>query len=190
MRSLVVAASGAAARNGGTVAAGSSADVETAAAQIATTVQATGMVLARLRAVSNGLLARCRYTHKGNEQHQPPGSSLSSSKPQPRGRIRCRHRPRITYLGLLALDGALVNIGLSGQSLSIAPFSLITNGPSIAGSRIGSIAETQDMLGFCGEHGIGAQVEVIDADRIDEAYNRVVTGDVCFRFVIEISTMA
>jgi uncharacterized zinc-type alcohol dehydrogenase-like protein len=94
------------------------------------------------------------------------------------------------YLGLLALDGALVNIGLSGQSLSIAPFSLITNGRSIAGSRIGGIAETQDMLGFCGEHGIGAQVEVIGADRIDEAYDRVVAGDVRFRFVIDISTMA
>jgi alcohol dehydrogenase (NADP+) len=94
------------------------------------------------------------------------------------------------YLGLLALDGTLVNIGLSDKPLSIAPFSLINNGRSIAGSRIGGIAETEDMLGFCGEHGIGAQVEVIDADRIDEAYDRVVAGDVRFRFVIDISTMA
>jgi alcohol dehydrogenase (NADP+) len=94
------------------------------------------------------------------------------------------------YLGLLALDGTLVNIGLSDSPLSIAPFSLITNGRSIAGSRIGGIAETEQMLGFCGEHGIGAEVEVIDADRIDEAYDRVVAGDVRFRFVIDISTMA
>lgn len=94
------------------------------------------------------------------------------------------------YLGLLALDGTLVNIGLSDMPLSIAPFSLITNGRSIAGSRIGGIAETQEMLGFCGEHGIGAQVEVIGADRIDEAYDRVVVGDVRFRFVIDISTTA
>ena len=94
------------------------------------------------------------------------------------------------YLGLLALDGTLVNIGLSDKPLSIAPFSLITNGRSIAGSRIGGIAETQQMLDFCGEHRIGAEVEVIDADRIDEAYDRVVAGDVRFRFVIDISTMS
>jgi alcohol dehydrogenase (NADP+) len=67
---------------------------------------------------------------------------------------------------------------------------VITNGRSIAGSRIGSIAETQQMLDFCGEHGIGAQVELIDADRIDQAYGRIVAGDVRFRFVIDISTMS
>lgn len=94
------------------------------------------------------------------------------------------------YLGLLALDGTLVNIGLADKPLTVAPFSLITNGRSIAGSRIGSIAETQQMLDFCGEHGIGAKVEVIDADQIDQAYDRVVAGDVRFRFVIDISTLA
>ena len=93
------------------------------------------------------------------------------------------------YLGLLALDGTLVNIGLSDRPLSIAPFSLITNGRSIAGSRIGGIDETQQMLDFCGQHGIGAEVEVIDAGRIDQAYDRVVAGDVRFRFVIDISTL-
>jgi uncharacterized zinc-type alcohol dehydrogenase-like protein len=94
------------------------------------------------------------------------------------------------YLGLLALDGALVAIGVAHKPLNIDPFSLIVNGRSIAGSRIGSIAETQEMLDFCGKHGIGAQVEVIDADRIGEAYERVVAGDVRFRFVIDASTMA
>jgi len=94
------------------------------------------------------------------------------------------------YLGLLALDGTLVNVGVADKPLSIAPFSLIVNGRSVAGSRIGGIAETQEMLDFCGEHGIGAEVEVIDADRIDEAYERVVAGDVRFRFVIDNSTMA
>ena len=54
----------------------------------------------------------------------------------------------------------------------------------------GGIPETQEMLDFCAGHGIGAQVEVIDADRIDEAYERVAAGDVRFRFVIDISTMA
>ena len=93
------------------------------------------------------------------------------------------------YLSLLGLDGTLVNIGLSDKPLSIAPFSLITNGRAIAGSRIGGLAETQQMLDFCGEHGIGAEVEVIDASQIDQAYDRVVAGDVRFRFVIDISTM-
>jgi uncharacterized zinc-type alcohol dehydrogenase-like protein len=94
------------------------------------------------------------------------------------------------YLGLLALDGTLVNIGLADRPLTVAPFSLITNGRSIAGSRIGGIAETQQMLDFCGQHGIGAEVEVVDADQIDQAYDRVVAGDVRFRFVIDISTLA
>jgi alcohol dehydrogenase (NADP+) len=94
------------------------------------------------------------------------------------------------YLGLLAFDGTLVNIGVAGKPLSIEPFSLIVNGRSAAGSRIGSIAETQEMLDFCGEHGVGAEVEVIDADGIDAAYDRVVAGDVRFRFVLDISTMA
>jgi alcohol dehydrogenase (NADP+) len=94
------------------------------------------------------------------------------------------------YLGLLAFGGTLVNIGVTDKPLSIDPFSLIINGRSVAGSRIGGIAETQEMLDFCGEHGIGAEVEVIDADQTDEAYERVVAGDVRFRFVMDIGTMA
>ena len=82
-----------------------------------------------------------------------------------------------------------MNIGVADQPLSISPFSLITNGRSVAGSRIGGLAETQEMLDFCGDHGIGAEVEVIGADEIDEAYDRVVAGDVRFRFVIDISSM-
>jgi uncharacterized zinc-type alcohol dehydrogenase-like protein len=93
------------------------------------------------------------------------------------------------YLSLLGIGGTLVNIGVADQPLSISPFSLITNGRSVAGSRIGGLAETQEMLDFCGHHGIGAEVEVIGTDEIDEAYNRVVAGDVRFRFVIDIASM-
>jgi alcohol dehydrogenase (NADP+) len=93
------------------------------------------------------------------------------------------------YLGLLAMDGTLVNIGVSDKPLIVNPFSLLVNRRSIAGSSIGGIAETQETLDFCGAHGIGAMVEVIDADHIDQAYNRLITGDVRFRFVIDISTM-
>ena len=94
------------------------------------------------------------------------------------------------YLGLLAMNGTLVNLGVADKPMSVEAFSPIHNGRSLADSRIGSMAETQEMLDFCGEHGIGAQVEVIDADHIDDAYERLVRGDVRFRFVIDISTMA
>jgi alcohol dehydrogenase (NADP+) len=95
-----------------------------------------------------------------------------------------------SYLGLLALNGALVNTGVPETPLSVMATSLLTNRRSIAGTRTGGIAEMQEMLDFCAAHDIRAEVEVIDADRIDEAYARVLAGDVRFRFVIDISTMA
>ena len=64
------------------------------------------------------------------------------------------------------------------------------NRRSIAGTLSGGLPETQEMIDFCAEHGIGAEVEVIDADRIDEAYERLLAGDVRYRFVIDVSTMA
>jgi uncharacterized zinc-type alcohol dehydrogenase-like protein len=95
-----------------------------------------------------------------------------------------------TYLGLLKLDGALVNVGAPEEPLSVPAFALIGGRRSLAGSMIGGIRETQEMLDFCAEHGIGAEVEVIDADRIDEAYDRVVASDVRYRFVIDAATLA
>jgi len=94
------------------------------------------------------------------------------------------------YLALLAMDGVFVNIGVVTSPWTLRSMSLIHHGRALAGTRIGSMAETQEMLDFCGEHGIGAVVEVIDADRIDEAFARLVAGDVRFRFVIDIATMA
>jgi len=94
------------------------------------------------------------------------------------------------YLGLLKLDGALVNVGAPEEPLSVPAFALIGGRRSLAGSMIGGIAETQEMLDFCAEHGLGAEVEVIAADQIDEAYERVVASDVRYRFVIDIATMA
>jgi uncharacterized zinc-type alcohol dehydrogenase-like protein len=78
---------------------------------------------------------------------------------------------------------------VSDNPLIVNPFTLLTNSRSIAGSSIGGIAETQRMLDFCGSRGIGAQVEIIDADSIDEAYERIDAGDVRYRFVIDISTV-
>ena len=94
------------------------------------------------------------------------------------------------YLGLLALDGTLVQVGAPEQPMPVAAFSLIPNRRSLAGSMIGGIAQTQEMLDFCAEHGLGSEIEVISADQIDEAYERVVASDVRYRFVIDTATIA
>ena len=93
------------------------------------------------------------------------------------------------YLLLLALDGALVNVGAPIEPLSFNAFSLLGQRLSLAGSLIGGIRETQEMLDFCAKHKIGSEIEVISADKIDEAYERLLASDVRYRFVIDISTM-
>ncbi|MFI0353150.1 NAD(P)-dependent alcohol dehydrogenase [Actinomadura sp. 9N407] len=93
------------------------------------------------------------------------------------------------HLGLLALDGALVNVGAPAEPLSLNVFSLLTSRRSYAGSMIGGIAETQEMLDFCAEHRIGADIELIPADRINQAYARVLGSDVRYRFVIDAATL-
>ena len=69
-------------------------------------------------------------------------------------------------------------------------FSLITGRRSFAGSQIGGIAETQEMLEFCAEHGLVSDVEVISAEQVNEAYERVLASDVRYRFVIDVATLA
>ncbi len=93
------------------------------------------------------------------------------------------------YLGLLAVDGTLVNVGAPAQPLSLSVFSLITGRRSYAGSMIGGIAQTQEMLDFCAEHGLGADIEVIGVDQINDAYERVLASDVRYRFVIDTATL-
>ncbi|MEE1765235.1 NAD(P)-dependent alcohol dehydrogenase [Streptomyces sp. SP18BB07] len=95
-----------------------------------------------------------------------------------------------TYLGLLAVNGTMVNVGAPAEPLSLNVFSLIMQGRSYAGSLIGGIPATQEMLDFCAEHGIGSEIEVIPADKINEAYERVLASDVRYRFVIDTSTLA
>ena len=89
------------------------------------------------------------------------------------------------FLDLLKLDGTLVLIGLPGKPYEISTPSLLAQRRSIAGSMIGGIAQTQEMLNFCGEHNIVSDVEVIDPDYINEAYERTVASDVKYRFVID-----
>ncbi|MBE1531958.1 NAD(P)-dependent alcohol dehydrogenase [Actinomadura algeriensis] len=92
------------------------------------------------------------------------------------------------HLGLLAVDGTLVNVGAPGEPLSLNVFSLLKYRRNYAGSMIGGIAETQEMLDFCAAHGIGAEIEVIPAERINDAYERVLASDVRYRFVIDAAT--
>lgn len=94
------------------------------------------------------------------------------------------------YLGLLRLNGTLVNVGAPPEPLPVQVFSLFGNRRSFAGSGIGSIRETQEMLDFCAEKGIAPDVEVVAVDYVNEAYERVIASDVRYRFVIDIATLA
>jgi alcohol dehydrogenase (NADP+) len=94
------------------------------------------------------------------------------------------------YLGLLRLDGTLVNVGAPAEALPLHVFTLFGNRRSFAGSGIGSIGETQEMLDFCAEHGIAPEIELITADYINEAYERVLKSDVRYRFVIDTASLA
>jgi uncharacterized zinc-type alcohol dehydrogenase-like protein len=94
-----------------------------------------------------------------------------------------------SYLNLLKLDGTLVNVGAPADAASLHISRLISARRSFAGSAIGSIKETQEMLDFCGEHQIMPEIELISADRIDEAYERVLRSDVRYRFVIDTKTI-
>jgi uncharacterized zinc-type alcohol dehydrogenase-like protein len=93
------------------------------------------------------------------------------------------------YLSLLSLDGTMVNVGAPAEPLPISVFALMGNRRSFAASGIGSIAETQEMLDFCAEHGIAPETELISADAINDAYERVLTSDVRYRFVIDAATI-
>ena len=94
----------------------------------------------------------------------------------------------LQYLPTQRLHGTLVNVGVPTEPYSV-PFGFLAGGQkSLSGSAIGSIRETQEMLDFCATHGIGADIEVINADQIDEAYDRVVASDVRYRFVIDAET--
>ena len=93
------------------------------------------------------------------------------------------------YLGLLKLDGTMVLLGLPpGQNISAG--SLITKRRSLAGSLIGGIKETQEMLDFCGKHGITSDIELIPIQKVNDAYQRMVKNDVKYRFVIDMKSLS
>lgn len=93
------------------------------------------------------------------------------------------------YLNLLRVDGSLALVGAPEDPLPVAAFSLIPYRRSFAGSMIGGIAETQEMLDFCGEHNIVSDIEMINIQQINEAYERLLKGDVKYRFVIDMASL-
>ena len=93
------------------------------------------------------------------------------------------------YLRLLGLDGTLVMVGLPENDLTVSPFSLVAQRRRISGTNNGSIPQTQEMLDFCGEHGLGADIETIAVQQVNEAWDRVVASDVRYRFVIDTASL-
>jgi uncharacterized zinc-type alcohol dehydrogenase-like protein len=93
------------------------------------------------------------------------------------------------YLAMLRVDGAMVVVGVPPAPTPVSASSLVMGRRMLAGSLIGGIAETQEMLDHCAKHRIAADVEIIPMDRINEAYERMLRGDVRYRFVIDLATL-
>jgi uncharacterized zinc-type alcohol dehydrogenase-like protein len=95
-----------------------------------------------------------------------------------------------TYLGLLATDGVMMCVGAPPTPAEVGVFTLIGGRRSLAGSGIGGIPETQEMLDYCAKHGISSDIELIDISYINEAYERMLKSDVRYRFVIDMASLA
>lgn len=93
------------------------------------------------------------------------------------------------YLNLLKLDGTMTLVGLPEKPLSVVPFNLVWPRRNLAGSLIGGIAETQELLDYCAEHGITSDIELISVDQVNEAYERMLRSDVKYRFVMDLATL-
>ncbi|MBS1798173.1 MAG: NAD(P)-dependent alcohol dehydrogenase [Acidobacteria bacterium] len=93
------------------------------------------------------------------------------------------------YLGLLRADGTLVLVGAPLEPLPVVSFNLILGRKSFAGSPIGGLPETQEMLDFCAEHNVVPDIELIGVDDVNDAYERLLKGDVRYRFVIDMKTL-
>jgi uncharacterized zinc-type alcohol dehydrogenase-like protein len=93
------------------------------------------------------------------------------------------------YLGMLRTGGTMTLVGAPPEPTPVRAFSLITGNKKLGGSLIGGIRETQEMLDYCAEHGIASDVEVIPIQQVNEAYERMLRGDVRYRFVIDIASL-
>jgi uncharacterized zinc-type alcohol dehydrogenase-like protein len=102
--------------------------------------------------------------------------------------VSAPHDPN-PYLNLLRRDGAMVLVGAPEKPLEVQAFSIIPNRRRLAGSSIGGIRETQEMLDYCAERGVTSDIEMIPIQKIEEAYERTVKGDVRYRFVIDMKSL-
>ncbi len=93
------------------------------------------------------------------------------------------------YLNLLRVDGKMILLGVPEVPSAVAAMAIISKRRVLTGSFIGGIAETQEMLDFCAEHGVASDIELIQVQQIDEAYERMLKGDVRYRFVIDIASL-
>lgn len=93
------------------------------------------------------------------------------------------------YLKLLKIDGSVVLVGLPPEPIEISAFNVVKGRRSFSGSNIGGITETQEMLDFCAEHNVTADIELIDASQINDAFSRLEKGDVKYRFVVDMTTL-
>jgi uncharacterized zinc-type alcohol dehydrogenase-like protein len=93
------------------------------------------------------------------------------------------------YLNLLRRDGAMVLVGVPEKPAEVYAFSLLSNNRMLAGSMIGGIRETQEMLDYCARHNITSDVEIIPIQQIEEAYERTIKADVRYRFVIDMQSL-
>src|SRR5439155_6955957 len=93
------------------------------------------------------------------------------------------------YLNLLKVDGTLILVGLPVDQIPVGAFNLVKGRKSFAGSNIGGIAETQEVLDFCAEHNITADIEMINMQQVNEAFDRLKKGDVHYHFVIDMASL-
>jgi uncharacterized zinc-type alcohol dehydrogenase-like protein len=93
------------------------------------------------------------------------------------------------YLQLLKLDGTMTLVGAPEKPAAVASFNLIMGRRRLAGSAIGGIRETQEMLDFCGKHGITSDIELIPIQKVNDAYERLLKSDVKYRFVIDMASL-
>jgi uncharacterized zinc-type alcohol dehydrogenase-like protein len=93
------------------------------------------------------------------------------------------------YLGLLKRDGTLTLVGAPAAPLPIAAFGLLFRRRRLAGSLIGGLPETQEMLDFCAEHGVTADIELLPVQKVNEAFERLAKGDVKYRFVLDLASL-
>ena len=93
------------------------------------------------------------------------------------------------YTALLAVDGSFVAVGIPDRAIPLEAFPLIGGRRSIAGSMIGGIRETQEMLDFCAQRQVASDIETIPIDQVNEAYERVLRSDVRYRFVIDMASL-